>query len=296
MSLAEDQHPVGDLGPHCQHWPPSPCARLSRARTTTGPPPHPAAIGRQRTCPPAGLAARRGGRPGMVPTFTTESIDEGGARLDPDSIATPTPQFFDVASPPDRQTGFGVDPPRRAGTQRRGSSVAAMVGSATLGFSRELRTRPIRNRPRTSRWGQVEHRPVATSSTYVEPPQRAHSSSKSAGRMLGCPEVVAGEYRRIGAHAVSGGATSTGDSGQACTVGPTTTHSGTCGAPVARKRARRVREAARGNPPVETPAGRPGSTSRMPRPLGRTSGVHTTCNLHAEAHTVPRLPGAHRAQ
>ena len=48
-----------------------------------------------------------------------------------------------------------------------------------------------------------------------------------------------------------------------CTVGPTTTHSGTCGAPVARKRARRVREAARGNPPVETPAGRPGPTSRL---------------------------------
>ena len=46
----------------------------------------------------------------MVPTFTTESIDEGGARLDPDSIATPTPQSFDVASPPDQQTGFGVDP------------------------------------------------------------------------------------------------------------------------------------------------------------------------------------------
>ena len=38
----------------------------------------------------------------MVPTFTTESIDEGGARLDPDSIATPTPQTFAVASPPDR--------------------------------------------------------------------------------------------------------------------------------------------------------------------------------------------------
>ena len=46
----------------------------------------------------------------MVPTFTMESIDEGGARLYPDSIATPTPQSFDVASPPDRQTGFGVDP------------------------------------------------------------------------------------------------------------------------------------------------------------------------------------------
>jgi hypothetical protein len=34
-------------------------------------------------------------------------------------------------------------------------------------------------------------------------------------------------------------------------------------APGARKRARRVREAARGNPPVETPAGRPGSTSLL---------------------------------
>jgi len=52
----------------------------------------------------------------MVPTFTMESIDEGGARLDPDSIATPTPQFFDVASPPDRQTGFGVGPHRTSGT------------------------------------------------------------------------------------------------------------------------------------------------------------------------------------
>ena len=45
----------------------------------------------------------------MVPTFTTESIDEGGARLDPDSIATTTPQTFTVASPPDRSPGFGVD-------------------------------------------------------------------------------------------------------------------------------------------------------------------------------------------
>jgi hypothetical protein len=38
----------------------------------------------------------------MVPTFTTESIDEGGAHLDPDSIATATPRPFTVASPPDR--------------------------------------------------------------------------------------------------------------------------------------------------------------------------------------------------
>jgi hypothetical protein len=37
----------------------------------------------------------------MVPTFTTKSIKEGGAHLYPGNIATPTPQAFDVASPPD---------------------------------------------------------------------------------------------------------------------------------------------------------------------------------------------------
>jgi hypothetical protein len=52
----------------------------------------------------------------MVPTFTTESIDEGGAHLDPDSIATATPRTFTVASPPDHLAGFGVDPHR---TRRR---------------------------------------------------------------------------------------------------------------------------------------------------------------------------------
>jgi hypothetical protein len=40
-----------------------------------------------------------------------KSIDEGGARLYPDSIATTTPQAFTVASPPDTLTGFGVDHP-----------------------------------------------------------------------------------------------------------------------------------------------------------------------------------------
>src|SRR6266496_4774466 len=50
-----------------------------------------------------------------------------------------------------------------------------MVGTAALGLSRRLRTRPIRTRPRTLRWGQVEHQPVATSSTSAEPPRRAHS-------------------------------------------------------------------------------------------------------------------------
>jgi hypothetical protein len=62
------------------------------------------------------------------------------------------------------------------------SPVTAMAGTAALGLSRELRTRPIRNRPRTSRWGQVEHRPVATSSTCAEPPRRAHSPRATSCR------------------------------------------------------------------------------------------------------------------
>ena len=35
--------------------------------------------------------------------------------------------------------------------------VATMAGAAALGLFRKLRTRPVRNRPRTSRRGQVEH-------------------------------------------------------------------------------------------------------------------------------------------
>jgi hypothetical protein len=37
-----------------------------------------------------------------------------------------------------------------------------MAGTAALGLSRELRTQPVRNRPRTSRRGQVEHKVHAT--------------------------------------------------------------------------------------------------------------------------------------
>src|SRR5437762_8232805 len=48
-----------------------------------------------RTGCPAGRATGDGSHVHL------ESIDEGGARLDPDSIATPTPQSFGVASPPD---------------------------------------------------------------------------------------------------------------------------------------------------------------------------------------------------
>ena len=51
-------------------WPPSPCTRLSRARTTTRPPPRPQAISRHRACPPPRWKRDGKGRPRTVPTFT----------------------------------------------------------------------------------------------------------------------------------------------------------------------------------------------------------------------------------
>ena len=56
--------------------------------------------------PAVGPAVRRRGRPRAVPTFTPESIEKGGARLYPDSLAMPTPQTFGMTSPPDLNTGF----------------------------------------------------------------------------------------------------------------------------------------------------------------------------------------------
>src|ERR1019366_6767540 len=50
--------------------PPSPCARLSRARTTTRTPPHPRANSRRWTCPTPPWLGGGEGSPEMVPTFT----------------------------------------------------------------------------------------------------------------------------------------------------------------------------------------------------------------------------------
>ena len=57
-----------------------------------------------------------------------------------------------------------------------------MAGTAALGLSRELRTQPIRNRPRTSRRGQVEHKPVAISPASGRPPRQAHSQRATSCR------------------------------------------------------------------------------------------------------------------
>ena len=57
-----------------------------------------------------------------------------------------------------------------------------MAGTAALGLSRELRTQPVRNRPRTSRRGQVEHKPVAMSPASSRPPRQAHSQRATSCR------------------------------------------------------------------------------------------------------------------
>ena len=88
------------------------CTASRRARTTTGPPPHPAAIGRRRTCPPTGLAARSGRATGDG-SHVHHAIDRRGEA--PSSTPTASPRLRRRPSPwpPHRtdQTGFGVDPP-----------------------------------------------------------------------------------------------------------------------------------------------------------------------------------------
>jgi hypothetical protein len=78
---------------------------------------------------------------------------------------------------------------------------------------------------------------------------------------------------------------------------------GACGAPVARKRAPRVREAARGNPPVVTPAGRPGSTSRGYRRvhgelagLGNQLGASTVWKILHRAGSTRHHAGPDRPE
>src|SRR5664279_1887811 len=124
-------------------WTPSPCGRLSRPRTTTGPPPHPGSISRRRTFPPGNWQLTGFGTTGMVPTFTFRPFDGIGTQLCPCSIAAATPQAFTAASRPATSTGQGV--PRnlrmrvRAATQPRSARfelVGHLEGLSVAGSSR----------------------------------------------------------------------------------------------------------------------------------------------------------------
>jgi hypothetical protein len=55
--------------------------------------------------PAAALAGQRGGRPRVVPTFTTNRSTRGDAQLYPGRLATSTPQPFLVASSPAEHPG-----------------------------------------------------------------------------------------------------------------------------------------------------------------------------------------------
>jgi hypothetical protein len=81
-------------------WAPSPCTRLSRARTTTGPPPHPVAVSRRRAFPPAPPGRRAGTGTTGGSHVHHEPINRLAGQLCPSSIATATPQAFTVASRP----------------------------------------------------------------------------------------------------------------------------------------------------------------------------------------------------
>ena len=85
------------------HWTPLPCTRLSRARTTTGPPPHFAGVDRRQVFP-----AMMAGTDEVVPTFTLEPFNGVGAQLCPCNFAMAMPQSFTVASRPATSPSQGV--------------------------------------------------------------------------------------------------------------------------------------------------------------------------------------------
>jgi hypothetical protein len=116
----------------------APFARSDYYETSASPGGHQSAT----DLPAAGPAARREGRPQVVPTFTTEPIKELGARLYPGSLAMPTPQAFGMASPPDLKTGFGVDRTRRPA----GAVTRCEPGPYPSGLSRVGHLRGVRQR------------------------------------------------------------------------------------------------------------------------------------------------------
>src|SRR5258708_5677929 len=83
-------------------WPPSPCARLSRARTTTGPPPHPAPSADDGPIPRLRVDPGQRERRGRVPVFTANR-----------SISL-APSFAPAASPRLRRRPSPCPPRRHA--------------------------------------------------------------------------------------------------------------------------------------------------------------------------------------
>lgn len=112
---------------------PSPCTRLSPARTATGPPPGSEIISRRRSCHRNDQMSLRVGDRERFP----RSIDVGGVQLLPDSIGTATPRTFAVASPPTDTLSFGVAAapacvPARAAHRPRSARLSRHVAYGVL--------------------------------------------------------------------------------------------------------------------------------------------------------------------
>ena len=165
-------------------WPPSPCTRLSRARTTTRPPPRPlasAGIGpaRHRAGGPAGWATADGSH------VHCASFGQVGVQLYPGSIATPTPQAFSVASSPSARTGSGVDPPPRIGSRTASRPISARLEpeAPLRGFNHWFAcATPSDLASRTRTVWQYQHVPALSG---LLPPSPASPGS-------GCPRLQSG--------------------------------------------------------------------------------------------------------
>jgi hypothetical protein len=152
-------------------WAPSPSGRLSRPRSTTGPPPRPGPF--DRPCVhPHRCAAGGGGRPGepeRFPRSSAKPFDGIGTQLCPCTIATTTPQAFTVASP----TSDFTQP---------GSSPTAQGPSGA-------RCDPTQIRQVSGRWFSLEKRSAAGSSRMPTPPADAdHHWTPPAWRRRGSPD------------------------------------------------------------------------------------------------------------
>src|SRR5215217_3399795 len=109
---------------------PSPCTRLSRARTITAAPSPPKAPSRRRTCPPPARLAGGKGSLGRVPTFPTHRL------------TGTVPSFSPAASPhlPRRPSAW---PPRRPNSPASESRCAALTHACTASRPISTRLEPV---------------------------------------------------------------------------------------------------------------------------------------------------------
>src|SRR3954451_12389607 len=119
----------------------------------------------------------------------------------------------------------------------------------------------------------------------------AKGPSKSTADVNGRSGGCVGEYRRSGGRPLWGGTTGTEDPTHAV-PGGLYDPPGTYGEPVAVKVARRVREAVRGNGPVERPEPRPGPTTSQHKATAPSAAAAPATSGSALPRAGPRPDSA----